>query len=103
MNIDTILPEIKEDVKSMFHSEENAETMANQSNLETILKEWLSDEKIVTHKVSDRSNAIFVITKSEEELYSMYRFFPGTGKWYVSADLQDKTVKEVFEALLSSK
>lgn len=100
MKIDTILPEIKEDVKSMFHSEENAERMANNSNLEEILKSWIEDEQIITHKVSDKSNAILIITKSEDDLYSLYRFFPTYDKWNVSVDVQEKPLVDVLNNLL---
>lgn len=101
MKLDTIIPEIKEDAKSMFHNEENAKRLTEESNLEELMKEWISDENIVTHKISDKSNAVLIITKNDDEQYSLYRFFPLYDKWDVSVDVQEKPVKEVLDNLLN--
>lgn len=114
MKIEDIIPQIKEDAKSIFISsiksidepeadiigQEMADKMVNDANLEGILKEWMSgDEDILSYKVSIKSGVIIFITELDKMFY-IYRFFPSSNKWAVSVDLQEKTLTDVLNHLL---
>lgn len=102
MKLNTILPQIKEGIEFMFASEETAKRMANDSNLEEILNDWISEEEeIVAHKISAVSNAILIVTNTQDEGYYLYRFFPTYETWQVSVDVQEKSLPDLLNFLLS--
>ncbi len=102
MTIESILPEIKSEIPDLFASAENANRMANDSNLDAIIKEWVPEEdEIISFKVSERSHAILIVAKNEDDEFSIYRFFPGYDKWNVSVDVQMQTMADAFNNLLS--
>lgn len=108
MKISSALPKIKEELPSLFHSSKNANRMINQSNFDSLVNEWITEEEtILSFNVSMKSGAVIIVTeskttnfKSSPMEYSIYRIFPSYEKWNISMDLQSQPLDKMVEHLL---